>query len=562
LPLLVLLISPRWIGVAESVATPPAAPDYAIVDQIFSKHCLDCHGSQEPEAKLVLESFDDLMKGGESGPAILPAKSSDSLLVQMVEGRVERGGKQRIMPPGKRSKLSTDEIAALKTWIDAGAHGPAGHPAVARTLIVPKISPQVPSRRPIHAVAYASSPRLIALGRDDGVELISAETHAPVRTLSGHRGSVNALVFSKDGRQIFSVGGEAGLLGEVRQWHVADGLLVRSFQGHKDAIYSVALSPDGQILATGSYDQKIKLCNTQTGTELRTLSGHNGAIFDLAFRPDGRILASGSADRTVKLWDSASLTERLALERQPDWAPAVAFTSEDRGVVVGRLDGTIQFYDTTQGHVLAPPPPQLARLEPRGLQRGTRIRLKLVGSNLIALTEVKFSDARLKAESISSSDARGLESSLTVTAAADLPRGTYQLWVRNANGESPKLKLFIDDLPQSYFDPGASNSNRVQTLANLPVSVWGIHEKPGAWEELTFPATRAQPVVFDVAAQSFGSKADVVLTLSDAQGRVLASSNGFDRSRDPLLFYTFAESGEYRIRIPPTAGSSTGRKWN
>jgi WD40 repeat protein len=639
LPLLVLLMSHQWIGLAETAATPPAAQDYAIVDQILSKHCLDCHGSQEPEAKLVLESFDDLMKGGESGPAILPAKSSESLLIQMVEGRVERGGKQKIMPPGKRSKLSTAEIAALKAWIDAGAHGPVGHAVVARTLAVPKIIPSVPPRRPIHALAYASSPRLIALGRDGEVEVISSETHAPFRTLSGQRGSVNALVFSKDGQDLFAAGGEAGLLGEVRQWHVADGSLVRTFQGHKDAIYSVALSPDGQIMATGSYDQKIKLWNTQTGTEIRTLSGHNGAIFDLAFRPDGRILASGSADRTVKLWeiatgerrdtlsqslkeiytlafspngerllaagadnririwsispdalettnpilesrfahegailkiafsadgkmlissasdqtvklwDSTNLTERLALERQPDWAPALTFASEDRAVVVGRLDGTLQFYDTTQGHVLAPPPPQLARLEPRGLQRGTSARLKLVGSNLIALTEVKFSDARLKAESISSLDAKGEEASLTVTSAPDLPRGTYELWVRNANGESRKLKLFIDDLPQIYLDPSASNSNRVQTLANLPVSVWGIHEKPGDWEELGFSATRGQSLVFDVAAQSLGSKADVVLTLSDAQGGVLASSNGFDRSRDPLLFYTFRESGEYRIRV-------------
>ena len=68
-----------------------AAPDYVAVDAIFSKYCLDCHESKEPEAKLVLENYEGLMKGGENGVAIVPGKSSDSLLVKMVEGKIEQG---------------------------------------------------------------------------------------------------------------------------------------------------------------------------------------------------------------------------------------------------------------------------------------------------------------------------------------------------------------------------------------------------------------------------------------------------------------------------------------
>src|SRR2546426_6334291 len=72
-----------------ALAQSASTNDYSAVDAIFSAHCLDCHASTDPEGQLVLESFDTLMKGGEIGPAVLPGKSQESLLVQMIEGRSE-----------------------------------------------------------------------------------------------------------------------------------------------------------------------------------------------------------------------------------------------------------------------------------------------------------------------------------------------------------------------------------------------------------------------------------------------------------------------------------------
>src|SRR4051812_40635699 len=103
-----------------------SATDYSEVDSIFTKHCLDCHEAKDPEAKLVLESFDTLMKGGESGAVIVPGKSRESLLAKLVDGGIERDAKKIIMPPGKRKKLTSEEIAAIKSWIDSGAKKPEG----------------------------------------------------------------------------------------------------------------------------------------------------------------------------------------------------------------------------------------------------------------------------------------------------------------------------------------------------------------------------------------------------------------------------------------------------
>src|SRR5687768_3900151 len=85
--------------------------DFSQVAKIFAEHCLDCHAVQDPEGKLILETYDLLMQGGESGPAIVPGKSGESLLVRMVEGKFEKDGKVRFMPPGKREKLKGEEIA-------------------------------------------------------------------------------------------------------------------------------------------------------------------------------------------------------------------------------------------------------------------------------------------------------------------------------------------------------------------------------------------------------------------------------------------------------------------
>ena len=632
-PLLVLLVS-----FSPGAGAQTSASDYAVVEGIFAKHCLDCHAAQDPEGKLVLESFASLLRGGETGPALIAGKSDESLLVQMVEGRLEKNGKRKVMPPGKRKKLETKEIAALKAWIDAGAPPPSEPARIAvRELVTPKISPLVPPRRAIQAVAYDPGSKLIAVARYAEVELRSAENRALVRTLSGHHGNVNAIAFAADGKQLAAAAGEPGLSGEARLWNVADGTLIRTFAGHKDALYAIAISPDGKTLATGSYDHKIKLWNLETGDERRTLSAHNGAVFDLSFRPDGKILASASGDRTVKLWEvesgkrvetlsqslkelyavsfspdgkrlvaggvdnrirvweisdsaaetsnpilyakfahegailnlvyssdgktllssaedgtvklweAASITEKLLLEPQPDLAPALAFANEGKSVVVGRLDGTLEIYDAASGQRVPLPAPEIARIEPRGMQRGTTLQLKLTGKNLMGLTNVTASHPKLMAELLSRASERADEATIRLTAAPDLPRGPYEVSVMGAGGAG-KIKLHVDDLPQ-IFGSSRSNAAASRAASRLPASFWGTLKTPGDEDSFPFQAQAGQMILFDLAAKSLGSKmATPSLTLTDATGAVLASNNGFDGD-EPFLAYRIPKDGAYAIRV-------------
>lgn len=235
------------------------------------------------------------------------------------------------------------------------------------------------------SVAFSPDGKTLATGSDYTARLWDVETGTEKHTLRPKHGSVMEVVFSPDGKML-AVGG----MRHLQLWDAATGELVGEFGGFRDraaVICSLSFSLNGRVLAAGGYGgyketgqftrirlPVLKVFSVATGDEIACLEGHTEHVSSVAFSPNGKMLATGSYDGTAKLWNVPAV-EDLNI---PNWQVrdvlrqdvnalrrggvahryhrervvlSVAFSPDGNKLAVGHFGPFVTLWDVTTGKV-------------------------------------------------------------------------------------------------------------------------------------------------------------------------------------------------------------------
>ncbi len=185
------------------------------------------------------------------------------------------------------------------------------------------------------------------------------ESRKELTVFKGHKEAVNSVAFSPDGRRIVSASGSLSIYSSdntVRLWDASSGNELAVLK-HKDTVNSAVFSFDGRRIVSASDDTTIRLWDTENHQELAILKGHEYGVLNAVFSPDSKIIVSASRDQTVRLWDAASGNE-LAVLRHKDTVNSAVFSLDGRRIVSASgetvaeegsgNDSTVRLWDVRQ----------------------------------------------------------------------------------------------------------------------------------------------------------------------------------------------------------------------
>jgi WD40 repeat protein/tRNA A-37 threonylcarbamoyl transferase component Bud32 len=229
----------------------------------------------------------------------------------------------------------------------------------------------------VHAIAISPNGQLIASGSNDmTIKLWQVSTGKLVRQMgrwsSSHSSMVNSVAFSpisnisyqaESGKSAGVADVNRGILASgswdntIKLWDVNTGREIRTLTGHTNWVNSVALSPDGKFLASGSADCTIKLWQVHTGIEIQTLTGHSDPVSSVAYSPrtpatnsqDRQLVASGSSDCTIKLWQAYTGRNIYTLTGHSFFVNCIAFSKDGEIIASGSGDNTIKLWHINTG---------------------------------------------------------------------------------------------------------------------------------------------------------------------------------------------------------------------
>lgn len=205
----------------------------------------------------------------------------------------------------------------------------------------------------VHSIAFSPDSNLLAFttgGMHNMLYLwnLGSDKALPLRGIDHLEAPVYSVAFSPDGQTILSGSGDD----VVRLWDAATGELLRD----EMIGYKAVFSPDGQmIVSAAAYpNPTVFLWNANTGTLIRALAGHSAVVYSVCFSPNGQMVASSSADQTVRLWDIHTGKLIRKLEGHSGEVLGIAFSADGQILASagGKYDQTVLLWDVASGRLL------------------------------------------------------------------------------------------------------------------------------------------------------------------------------------------------------------------
>lgn len=391
-------------------------------------NCIACHHAKDPEGQLVLETVKAILKGGDTGPAVVPGKGAESLLLQTASHQ-----KKPLMPPRKNKvgagTLSPQQLGLLKLWIDQGCKD-----STAPEVEAPRWQPVTSAWNPIYAVGLDSDGQFAACGRAGHLYLYHVPTGRlvdqpadpklsalvpPGQPGLADRDAVLSMAFSPDG-SVLATGGYRS----IRLWKKDQPEKKSKIELPADA-KAVTLSRDGAKLAYAAAGNAVKIVDLSTGKAAGEIKGHADAVTSIRFSADGATLLTGSADKTARLWKIADATALGKIET-PAAVAAVEWLADEKQVATANADGMLRAWATPDAASLKEGAPKAA---PAKEIKAAAVELRAAAGGLLAAA----ADGKVSLWSFETGkSARDLVHGAPVTALAVSPDGKRWLTVGGA----------------------------------------------------------------------------------------------------------------------------------
>ena len=289
-------------AVGDDKAASPTSPDAPVsfhrqVLPILQRKCQGCHQPAKAGGKLVLTSFEALMRGGTSGPPFEPGKPGEGSLLENV------AGKPPAMPPNA-PPLGEGEVATLARWIEQGAKDDT--PPTAKDTIDADHPPIYEAPPVITALAFAPDGQGLAISGYRETLIHKADGSGLERRLVGQAQRIEGLAFSPDGTTLAAVGGSPGRFGEVQFWDPKAGKLKGALRSTYDTLYGGAFTPDGSRFAFGCADNSARVVEVKDVREILKVDSHSDWVFGTAYSKEGKHLITLGRDGALKLIEAAT----------------------------------------------------------------------------------------------------------------------------------------------------------------------------------------------------------------------------------------------------------------